>query len=81
MIPGFDAGNFRFKVGCPDSAGNPVLITNSFGETFIRSVVYFAEDGSILVGTEAENAALANPQRAVFDWKPHMGTDDILYTA
>jgi len=81
MIPGIDAGNFRFKMAVPDSGGNAVLITNSFGETFIRSVPYFAEDGSILVGTEAENAALANPQRAVFDWKQHMGTDDVLYTA
>jgi molecular chaperone DnaK len=65
----------------PDSTGNPKLITNRFGEPFIRSVVFFAEDGPILVGTEAENAALANPERAVFDWKRHMGTEDVLYPA
>jgi len=65
--PGIDAGNYRFKLAVPDSTGNPKLITNRFGEPFIRSVVYFVEDGSIIVGTEAENAALANPARAVFD--------------
>ena len=81
MIPGIDAGNYRFKMAVPDSMGNPQILTNRLGEPFIRSVVYFAEDGSILVGTEAENAALANPERAVFDWKRFMGTDKVLYTS
>lgn len=80
MIPGIDAGNFRFKLAAGDKAGNPLIVTNRLGEPFIRSVVYFAEDGSILVGTEAENAALAEPERAVFDWKRAMGTDTVLYT-
>jgi molecular chaperone DnaK len=79
MIPGIDAGNFRFKIAVPDGMGNPQILTNRLGEPFIRSVVYFAEDGSILVGTEAENTALANPKRAVFDWKRFMGTDAVLY--
>jgi len=79
MIGGIDAGNFRLKMSCADSTGNPNLITNRLGEPFIRSVVYFAEDGSTIVGTEAENAALANPERAVFDWKQSMGTDTVLY--
>jgi len=81
MIAGTDAGNYRFKMAVPDAAGNPKLITNRFGEPFIRSVVYFAEDGSIIVGTEAENAALADPKRAVFDWKRSMGTKKALYKA
>lgn len=81
MIPGIDAGNYRFKLAVPDLTGNPKLITNRFGEPFIRSVPYFNEDGSIIVGTEAENAALANPERAVFDWKRDMGTKKVLYKA
>jgi molecular chaperone DnaK len=79
MVPGIDAGDYHFKTAVPDSAGSPKLITNRFGEPFTRSVVYFADDGSTIVGTEAENAALADPERAVFDWKRHMGTDEILY--
>lgn len=81
MIGGIDAGNFRLKMSCADSTGNPNLITNRLGEPFIRGVVYFAEDKSIIVGTEAENAALANPERAVFDWKRSMGTKKVLYKA
>jgi len=81
MIPGIDAGGFRFKVAIPDLAGNPQILTNRLGEPSTRCVVFFAEDGSILVGTEAENAALLSPERAVSDWKGHMGTEDVLYRA
>jgi len=81
MIPGIDAGGFKFKVCIPDLAGNPQILTNKLGEPSTRSVVFFAEDGSILVGTEAENAALLSPERAVSDWKGRMGTEDVLYRA
>jgi molecular chaperone DnaK len=79
MIPGIDAGCYRLKIAVRDSTGSPKLITNRFGEPYIRSVVYFAEDGSIIVGTEAENSALADPKRSVFDWKRAMGTKKVLY--
>jgi len=79
MIPGIDAGCYRLKMAVPDSTGSPKLITNRFGKPHIRSVIFFAEDGSIIVGTEAENAALADPKRAVFDWKREMGTKKVLY--
>ena len=78
MIPGIDAGNSRFKLAVPDAMGIPKLVTNSFGEPFTHSVVYFNPDGTVIVGTEALNAALADPLRAVFNWKRHMGTDTIL---
>ena len=81
MIPGIDQGNHRVKMAVPGSTGNPMLITNRFGEPFIRSVIYFAKDGSTVVGTEAENAALASPKRAVFDFKRQIGTKKVLYKA
>jgi molecular chaperone DnaK len=80
MIPGIDAGNSRFKYAVADQAGNPKMITNRYGEAFTPSAVYFAPDGSIIIGTEALNAGFAEPQRLVVNWKRDMGTDKPLHT-
>jgi molecular chaperone DnaK len=81
MIPSIDAGNSRFKCAVADVAGNPKLITNRFGEPFTPSAVFFAPDGSTIVGTEALNAGFVEPSRLVTNWKRAMGTDEPLYTA
>lgn len=81
MIPGIDAGNSRFKYAVADEAGNPKIITNLYGESFTPSAVYFAQDGSIVIGTEALNAGFIEPSRIVVNWKRDMGTDKPLYTA
>ena len=81
MIPSIDAGNSRFKCAVADVAGNPKLITNRFGEPFTPSAVFFASDGSTIVGTEAINAGFVEPSRLVTNWKRAMGTDESLYTA
>jgi molecular chaperone DnaK len=78
-VIGIDAGTTRFKTAILTTSGEPQTLTNRVGETFTPSAVYFAEDGTILIGTEAVNAALADPKRAVFDWKVNMGTDKVLY--
>lgn len=77
-VLGIDAGTTRFKTATLNTSGEPQSLTNRMGETFTPSVVYFGDDGSVLVGTEAANAALADSSRAVFDWKMHMGTDKVL---
>ena len=81
MIPSIDAGNSRFKCAVPDVAGNPKLITNRFGEPYTPSAVFFAPDGSTIVGTEAINAGFVESDRLVTNWKRAMGTDESLYTA
>jgi len=81
MIPSIDAGNSRFKCAVADLAGNPKLITNRFGEPFTPSAVFFAPDGSTIVGSEAINAGFVEPSRLVINWKRDMGTDQTLYTA
>ena len=81
MIPGIDAGNSRFKYAVADEAGNPKIITNRYGESFTPSAVYFAQDGSIVIGTEALNAGFIEPSGLVVNWKRDMGTDKPLYTA
>ena len=81
MIPGIDAGNSRFKCAVPDITGNPKLIPNRQGELFTPSAVYFAPDGTVVIGTEALNAGFMDPTRLVVDWKREMGTGRPLYVA
>lgn len=78
---GIDLGTTRTKASRLTSNGEPQVLTNRHGETCTPSVVFFSEDDSVLVGTEAVNAALAYPDRAVYDFKVHMGTDKVLYTS
>ncbi|RKY07137.1 MAG: hypothetical protein DRP56_06270 [Planctomycetota bacterium] len=80
LVAAIDAGNSRFKYAVADEAGNPKIITNRYGESFTPSAVYFNEDGSTVVGTEALNAGFADPTRLVVNWKRSMGTGEALYT-
>lgn len=80
-IPGVDAGNSRFKCAVSDITGNPKLIPNRHGELFTPSAVYFASDGTIVIGSEALNAGFMEPARLVVNWKRHMGTNTPLYVA
>jgi len=80
MVVSIDAGTGRFKMAVPDALGNPKLVLTDAGQPFFDSVVYFEGPGEIIIGSEARNAALVHPERAVFDWKRHMGGDVVLYT-
>jgi molecular chaperone DnaK len=80
LLPGIDPGNSRLKSAVADTSGVPKLITNRFGEPFTPSAVYFAVDGSIIIGTEALNAGFVDPKRLVENWKRAMGTNKPLYT-
>jgi molecular chaperone DnaK len=80
MIPSIDFGNYATKVAIQNTTGQPQLLTNRNGETSTRTYVYFNDDGSVLIGTEAENAALANPGQGISGFKRRLGTDDILYS-
>ncbi len=79
-IIGIDLGTRRTKASVLTTSGEPQILANRNGENFTPSVVYFEKDRPKLVGTEAINAALADPERGVFDFKRHMGTDTVLYT-
>ncbi|MBN1360438.1 MAG: Hsp70 family protein [Sedimentisphaerales bacterium] len=80
MLPAIDAGTGNFKVAVPDNLGNPKLLSTETGQLSFESIVYFDKSGETIIGSEARNAALVHSERAVFDWKRYMGTDEILYT-
>jgi len=81
LLLGIDAGNSRMKMAVCDPQGNPTLLHNDCGEPYTPSVIYFAPEGGVLVGTQALNASFTDPGRVVTNWKRHMGTDNVLYTA
>ena len=65
MLFGIDAGNTRMKMAVCDPQGNPTLLHNSWGEPYTASVVFFAPEGGVLVGTEALNASFSDPKTVI----------------
>lgn len=53
----------------------PVVIENKEGERITPSVVYFKENGDVIVGKVAKQNIVANPCRTVRSIKRHMGID------
>jgi molecular chaperone DnaK len=53
----------------------PSIIENGEGERVTPSVVYFKEDGNVVVGSVAKRNIIANPERTVKSVKRLMGTD------
>lgn len=52
----------------------PQVIPNDVGDRITPSIVYFQDDGEVLVGKKARRAAGLNPDRSVYSIKRHMGT-------
>ena len=78
-ILGIDLGttNSAFSIM---QGGEPEIITNSAGERTTPSVVAYTEDGERLVGTEAKNQAVQNPENTVQSIKRHMGEEGYTVT-
>jgi molecular chaperone DnaK len=74
-ILGIDLGttNSAFAVM---EGGDPEIIVNEEGDRTTPSVVMFTEDGERLVGKQAKNQAIKNPDRTVQSIKRHMGESD-----
>ena len=69
---GIDLGTTLTKLAYIDASGKPVIVPNAEGELLTPSVVVFTKTG-VLVGRDARREAVANPARAVFNVKRHMG--------
>ncbi len=73
MIAGIDLGTTNSLVGVMD-AGFPALLADGDGKRLTPSVVYFAEDGTTLVGREALRMRGAEPGRVVTSVKRLIGS-------
>lgn len=71
---GIDLGTTYCCVIQHTSAGD-TLVLNGLGGELTPSVVYFDEDGTVLVGREAQDAGANDPENLVAGIKRHMGAD------
>ncbi len=72
-ILGIDLGTTNSVVAIMDG-DKPVIIPNEVGDRITPSVVYFDDNGEVIVGKKARRAAGLNPDRSVYSIKRHMGT-------
>ena len=71
---GFDLGTTNSAVAVMER-GEPTVIANAEGSRTTPSVVAFAKNGQVLVGTVAMRQAVTNVDRTIRSVKREMGTD------
>ncbi len=71
-IVGIDLGT-TFSLAAYVRDGKPEVVRDASGNALVPSVVSFHEDGSVLVGTEARQRALRDPNQTIFSVKRLMG--------
>ncbi|MBI1389177.1 MAG: Hsp70 family protein [bacterium] len=72
-ILGIDLGTTNSVVAYM-AGDKPTIIPNDVGDRITPSIVYYQDDGSVLVGKKARRAAGMSPDRSVYSIKRHMGT-------
>lgn len=75
MKIGIDFGTSTSEIGYIDKDGNITVIKNHLGEEITPSVVYIAEDGEIIVGREAKEKAIIEPENTFIEVKRLFGQD------
>ena len=78
MEIGIDLGTTNSCVAYIDQDGNPQIIPNDEGGRTTPSVIFFDED-RVIVGSQAKEEALINPEDTVSYIKRHMGDKDFKY--
>jgi molecular chaperone DnaK (HSP70) len=72
---GIDLGTTNSAVASIDGSAGVVVLRNANGAELTPSVVYFENDGTVLIGEEARTATAYDPDNGVALIKRYMGTD------
>ena len=72
-VVGIDLGTTFSLVAAIGLDGKPACIPDEEGKVALPSIVYYAEDGTILLGSEAQAHALSHPKRTISSVKRLMG--------
>lgn len=78
MKVGIDFGTSTSEIAFVDKNGLTTVVPNSLGETVTPSVVYYSSDGHVVVGREAKEMALLDPDNAFLEVKRLFGQDRVL---
>lgn len=75
MNIGIDLGTSYSAVAWVNKKGEAEILENREGERLTPSVVYFQENGDVIVGSVAKQKSLIHPERVITNVKDHMGSD------
>jgi len=73
MKAGIDFGTSTSEIAYVNSDGKIIIIPNHLGELITPSVVYISEDGTPVVGREAREKALIEPENTFLEVKRLFG--------
>jgi molecular chaperone DnaK (HSP70) len=77
---GIDLGTTYSCISRVDDSGEPIVISNEYGENTTPSVVLFESQWKVRVGRDAKNAARTDPELVVALIKRDMGKRDVRLT-
>jgi molecular chaperone HscA len=73
IIVGIDLGTTNSLVAFINPEGNPQVINDTGKGVLVPSVVHFQPDGSVIVGNEAKEYLITDPQNTIFSVKRLLG--------
>ncbi len=73
IIVGIDLGTTNSLVAFINPEGNPQVINDTGKGLLVPSVVHFQPDGSVIVGNEAKEYLISDPQNTIFSVKRLLG--------
>ncbi|SDL78056.1 molecular chaperone HscA [Daejeonella rubra] len=73
LIVGIDLGTTNSLVAFINPDGNPQVINDTGKGLLVPSVIHFQPDGSVIVGNEAKEFLISDPQNTIFSVKRLLG--------
>ena len=73
LIVGIDLGTTNSLVAFINTEGNPQVINDTGKGLLVPSVIHFQPDGSVVVGNEAKEFLISDPQNTIFSIKRLLG--------
>ena len=74
-VYGIDLGTTYSAVALVNDDGMPEIVKNFVGEDTTPSVVFFDEDGTVVIGSQAKQTQVSDPENACSLIKRHMGEE------
>lgn len=73
IIVGIDLGTTNSLVAFVNPDGNPQVINDTGKGVLVPSVIHFGKDGELIVGNEAKEFLISDPQNTIFSVKRLLG--------